>query len=267
MTTDVQARLDYQGGLDSYHRDDEWHRTVQKHYESNLRRMARLSRDANVPVMFLMPPSNIADSPPFKTEPNPAVAADVRKLVRDAQAKYRQNLTEAIKSLEAACELDPRHAANWFELGRAYEAAGDIDAARQAFIKARDEDICPLRMTTPLQAAWKRVVRDEDVTALDLDSYLAGKSRNRLLGNELLVDHIHPSFKGNQLIADEVVRALVKASLLKPRTGWEAMARQKHTQHLQSLDKLYFLRGQRTLETLQEWARGRERNLPPRPDK
>jgi len=267
MATDVQARLDYQGGLASYHRDDQWHQTVQQHYESNLRRMAQLVGGANVPVMFLMPPSNIADSPPFKSEPNPAVADDVRKLVRDAQARYRDNLNDAIALLEAASELDPGDAANWFELGRAHEAAGNIDAARLAFTKARDEDICPLRMTTPLQDAWKRVVHDEDVTGLDLDSYLTSKSRNSLLGNELLVDHIHPSFKGNQLIANEIVRAMARAEFLTPRAGWEASAQQKHAQHLKSLGNLYFLRGQRTLETLNEWARGRERNLPPLPGK
>ncbi len=265
MTTDVQARLDYQGGLASYHRNDPWRKQVQQHYESNLRRMAQRSRDANVPLMLLMPPSNVADSPPFKTEPNEAVAAEVRQLVQDAQTRYRDNLDDAIKLLEAACELDQRHAANWYELGRAYEAASNFDAARRAFIKARDEDICPLRMTSRLHAAWRRVVNDTGVIGLDLDTYLANKSRNGLLGNELLVDHIHPSFKGNQLIANEIVRAMGKAGFLRPPSGWESVAQQKHAQHLRSLDNLYFLRGQRTLETLNEWARGRERNLPPLP--
>lgn len=267
MTTDVQARLDYQGGLASYHRDDAWHENVVSHFKSNLRRMATVSANADVPVMFLMPPSNLADSPPFKTEPNEVMAEQVTSLVQDAQARYKDDLPAAIGLLEQACELDPRHAANLFELGRAYESAGAFAKASETFVRARDQDICPLRMTSSLQAVWADFVREQNVLSLNLDSYLTSQSRNRLTGNELLVDHIHPSFKGNQMIANEIVRAMVTAGFLSPSDGWESTAAAEHAKHFQSLDNLYFLRGQRTLETLNEWARGRERNLPPRPRK
>lgn len=265
MTTDVQARLDYQGGLASYHRDDEWHDRVTQHYESNLRRMVFLSRQAGVPAMFLMPPSNLADSPPFKTEPDQTVASEVGKLVAQAQSNYRDDLPRAIKLLEQACMLDPRHAANQFELGRAYESAGTLEAALRAFVRARDEDVCPLRMTSSLQTAWNRVMEDESTLRIDLDGFLTIQSRNDVLGSELLVDHIHPSFKANQLIANEILRTMAEARFLTPAANWESTANAAHAKHFKSLDNLYFLRGRRTLETLNEWARGRERNLPPLP--
>ena len=264
MSTDVQARLDFQGGADSYHRDDGWHAGIIRHYETNLRRMRALSRNANVPLFFLLPPSNLADSPPFKSEPN-SNAAEVSQFVQSARESYKTDLNKAVENLERARKLDPRHAAVLFELARAYESAGRLEEAHATFIQARDEDVCPLRMVSELEQAMHQVATDEGVPLLDLHATLEAQARSGILGSGLLVDHIHPSFKGNQVIANAIVELMTDEGLLAPESGWKQRSAEAHASHFKSLDNLYFLRGQRTLETLNDWARGREFNLPPRP--
>ena len=57
--------LDFENGLAAYHRDDAWHADIATHFEYELRRMAALAGEADVPLLFVLPPSNLADSPPF----------------------------------------------------------------------------------------------------------------------------------------------------------------------------------------------------------
>ena len=265
LAADVQARLDFQNGLDLYERDDTWQRSVVRHFETNLRRMVEISQDGGVPLMVMLPPSNLADSPPFKSVSDSATKSRVQALVRQARGAYATDRDEAIRRLTAAVRLDPRCAAILFELGRVCEAAGRIEEARRWFIRARDEDVCPLRMISPLEDSMRRVVAEYDVPFVDAHVLLESVSRSPILGYGLLVDHIHPSFRGHQLIAHELLRQLERLGVVNPAADWETKAEALHRDHFASLDRLYFLRGQRTLENLKAWARGRGHNLPPRP--
>lgn len=265
LSADVDARLDYDDGLQFYKRDDNWWTLVASHFENNLRRMVESCEQAQVPVLIMLPPSNLADSPPFKTHPNAAVADEVSAAMAAARELYREDLSGAIDRLEAAIRLDERNAANRFELGRALESAGRTEAARRAFVRARDEDVCPLRMTTSLENRMRKVVEEKQTPFINLHRFLESKSKKPILGNGLLVDHIHPSFKGHQLIADELVKRLQAAGFVSPAPDWKRRAAEMHRNHFRSLDSIYFLRGQRTLDNLKRWARGRGHNLPEKP--
>lgn len=264
LSQDVEARLDFNDGLQYYTRDDAWHEQVVQHFGSNLRLMVTACDTANVPLMFMLPPSNLADSPPFKTHSNESTADEVRTEIAAARKLYATNLTGAIGHLEAAVSLDPRNAANQFELGRAYESAGQTEKARSAFIKARDEDICPLRMTTNLARQMQRIVTEANIPFIDLQKFFDAQSSKSISGDGILVDHIHPSFRGHQLIADAIVRSLQEQAVLDPAEGWQGRSDKTHRVHFKNLESLYFLRGQRTLENLKQWARGRGHNLPDR---
>ena len=66
LEAEVQALLDYRGGLESYHRDEKWRRDVIRHFAYNLRRMVHLANVAGVPLLLANPACNLRDCPPFK---------------------------------------------------------------------------------------------------------------------------------------------------------------------------------------------------------
>ena len=68
LPKEVDAFLDYRGGLADYHRDDDWRRGAVAHYRLNLSRMIGLAEIAGVPVLLVNPVSNLRDCPPFKLE-------------------------------------------------------------------------------------------------------------------------------------------------------------------------------------------------------
>lgn len=261
LAADADPMLDYQNGADAYRRDDAWRDDIIAHYEYNVRRMIALARERDVPVILVLPPSNLGDCPPFKSEPRgdltEAQRTEFAELLRRAGECYRRDVGESIRLLRTALAIDNRHAHAWYELGQCLRTAGEYDAAREAFVKARDEDVCPLRMLTSLEEAMRRVAEDEVVPFLDAHELLEGQTEDGILDHWLIVDHIHPSFTGHQMIATELVEKLQELELAAPVADWRARCEPVFARHLASLDSLYFHNGQETLRAVMGWADGR----------
>ena len=261
LNQDVDALLDYEGGLQAYHRDDQWRRSVQSHYTANVTRMLAISRAAGVPVVLIRPPSNLSDCPPFKSENRSDLSAAEqrrwRSLVDDAKRHYRSDLLRSIERLQSAIEIDGRCAATYFELGKCYETTRRPEQAREMFRRARDEDICPLRILSSMEAALLKVARQTNTPLIDAHQILESRCRDEILGNQWLVDHIHPTFKGHQVIANELMKELQRQGQVKPQEDFERIRQRAYEKHVASLGDAYYLHGQRTLESLRGWAAGR----------
>lgn len=261
LAADAEPMLDFNNGIAAYHWDPQWQAGIVAHYRFNMQRMIDACRRANVPVVVMKPSSNLADNPPFKSEHDATLAAETLSRhdaeVAAAREQYATNLPQAIVHLEQATQLDPQYALTWYELGRALEAAQEYERARAAFIAARDRDVCPLRMTSSLEAALQEVVARTHVPFLDMHELLEDQVPTGILGDYWLVDHIHPSFEGHQLVATSLLELLAKRKFVSPKEGWLTRAQASFKAHFDSLDRTYFHRGNRKLEALRGWASGR----------
>lgn len=261
LKAEVDAMLDYQNGLSLYHRDEVWQQDVATHFESNLQRMVELASAANVPTMLIQPCSNLKDSAPFKSEHRDGISQDdlveFDQRVTGARSAIQANLTEAIELFEQAIEIDDQYALTQFELGQCYEAAYRTVDANRAFVAAREHDVCPLRMIEPLNQAMRRVAGNADVMFFSADDLLAAATPDGIVGDALLVDHIHPSFRGHQIIAEEIIVQLAPRLEIALPSGWRRQAQFMWKLYLSRLDSLYFLRGRRSLEALTRWTQGK----------
>lgn len=264
---EVDAILDHQGGLQVYQRQRLDTERIEMRFEANLREMHRISLDANVPLVVMMPPSNLRDCPPFKSEfssdSGPEVQEQIRSLLTAGSQELARDASKAAVQLRRATQLDPQFAFSWYQLGHANLTAGDIDAAIEAFGRARDEDVCPLRMTSRLQKAMKSVAAQESIAFVDTEALLRARCRDGILGDAVLVDHVHPSFRSHQEMAIQLVQTFEQMGQVTVRkANWSSAARIQFADHVQSLDDLYFLSGRRTLETLRAWTQGRAKGPP-----
>lgn len=266
LPAEVDAILDYKNGIKEYHRDPQWRTGVIEHYEQNLRRMLALANEAGVPVILIRPPSNLRGCPPFKSEHRAGLSDEeqqqCRKLVDRARAHYRDDMPEAIRLLRKATRIDDQYAATFYELGKCYEAVGQYEAARKALLRARDLDICPLRIISSMEKRLAEVADDWNVPLVDAHELLEQQCANGILGGPILVDHVHPSFRGHQLIADALIATMIRRGRVEPVSNWQERASRAYTRHFESLDDFYFLRGKRTLESVNGWARGRAEGPP-----
>jgi len=269
LKSEVDALLDYKNGLRPYQWDGEWRKGVVEHFEFNLRRMIALASAVDVPVVLVLPPSNLRDTPPFKSESTSGLSAEERarrrSFVRRAHSQEGQHLQHRIALLEQAVDIDGRHAGLRYELGRCYDAlwqrTGDAEwltKARAAYVRARDLDVCPLRMITSLEEALRRVAREWETPLLDAHALLEADCPGGILDNTLLVDHIHPSPNvGHPRIAHALAQRLRKHGWFQPSADWKSKRKAAFAEHRRGLSDIYYERGKKTLEALRMWTQGR----------
>ncbi len=261
LPAEVDAWLDYRGGLDAYHWDEQWRADVAQHYEFNVRRMIRIAEAAGVPVVLIKPTSNLSDCPPFKSEHRHDLSAEEldkwQMLIYSARETYATDLPKSIATLKQALKLDNQYAATHFELGQCYQSLNDYDMARKEFLLARDFDVCPLRILSTMEEALVRVAHETKTPIIDAQSLLTNLSPQRIAGEFLLVDHIHPSIRGHQIIANAIADEFIRLDYFHPEGDWQEKRDLAFEQHRLSLDNMYYLHGRRMLDVLDSWTSGR----------
>ncbi|HEU5116270.1 MAG TPA: SGNH/GDSL hydrolase family protein, partial [Isosphaeraceae bacterium] len=167
----------------------------------------------------------------------------------------------AIERLMAAARIDSEHAGLQYSLGKCLQQVGRLDEAREALLRAKDEDICPLRMTGGLRRRSMDVAERAGVPMIDLVPIFTERSKGGILGPDWLVDHVHPSIAGHKLIARVLLDRLIEMGVVTCSPGWESRRDARYQKQMASLSDLYYLKGQDRLERLQYWAAGRARRL------
>lgn len=263
LSTEVDALLDYRNGLADYHRDDVSQRATVRQYAENLRRMIDLAETAGVPIVLMDPVSNLKDTPPFKADPRDNLgereAREFEQLLQ--QARSTSDVDQKLESLEKAVAIDGRHADARFLLGHAYLARRQLADAREQFNRAKDEDICPLRMIEPLHSALRTVADSTATPLIDVRRDFESRAPDGIPGDSMFLDHIHPSINNHQAIAQLLVDHFVAAGFCRPQADWEQIRDELYREHLGTLDTPYYAKGKQRLEGLIRWTQGRANKL------
>ncbi len=270
LPTEVEALLDYQGGLAQYHRDDDWHRGVVEHYELNLRRMIRLARSRGVPVILANPISDIRDTVPFKAENSDGLSAEELERFSKAWEEAKQmswdDLDAKLVAVKEVVALDPRYSEAQYLLAKVLDSLGRFAEARTAYYRAKDEDICPLRMTEPMHVAVHRVAAQTGTPLVDVRKLFESKAKDGIPGDDELIDHVHPHIDGHQWIAELLFDNLRSAGIVEPTEGWQQRRDQLYKDNYVLLPETYFPFALSRLEGLNNWARGRVAKIRPQSD-
>jgi lysophospholipase L1-like esterase len=261
MPTEVEARLDFRGGLAKYTRDDLWKQNVVRHFEYNLRRMVKTAKSNGVPMIICKPVANLRDSAPFKSQNGELATADLQTFQKSWQSipidDLSLNSIQIRERLESLVKLDPHHAESHYLLGQAYLETGDFKKAKQHLILAKEEDICPLRILEPMYDVIENVSREFDVSLIDSKAFFEMRAKDGIPGRESLIDHVHPTIHGHQLIAGLLMDELVARNWVKISNDFADARNAQFETHLESLPYLYFELGKDRLAGLKRWSEGR----------
>lgn len=261
LTERVQTKLDSPEALGAYHRDDPWRRGVVEEFGRNLEAMVRMAKGAGVSVVLVDPVANLKDCPPFKSEPSNGLSEDQVKKVADLRRRAAgidwSDPYGKIMLLERAAAIDGRDAGLLFLLGKCYERLGRFGEARKWFVRAKEEDVCPLRILEPMHTVTRDIADRHHVPLIDVVSLLEQRSPSGIPGKECLLDHVHPSIESHQAIADALFATMEQMQLTHRSEGWSAARTDLWQRHLSSLNPAYYAHGLARLERLTQWSRGR----------
>ena len=114
------------------------------------------------------------------------------------------------------------------------------------------------------RATLTRIAEEHGVPIVDVRPLFAEESGMGIPGDEVFLDHVHPTISGHQAMADALLQEMAGMKLLQiRRQGWRTGRSERYRTHLASLDHAYFARGKERLEGLQRWTQGRSPKVRP----
>jgi tetratricopeptide (TPR) repeat protein len=156
-------------------------------YRENLEDIIRKARNKGVPVLLCEVVSNLCDQAPF-----PSIA----NTLRPADIAFRE--------------------------ARKLEAEGLYSQAREAYYRAKDLD--PIRFRAPegFNEILHQLGERYDVPVVALKTAFENASPHGLIGDNLMVDYIHPGFEGYSLMAEAFYRTMQEEQMIGPQWPGDA---------------------------------------------
>lgn len=169
-------------------------------YEFNLSRVLEKYQEAGIPVFISTLVSNIKDFEPF-------VSAD---------------------GSGSALEL--------FRSGRQSIESGEFEAAKATLTKARDYDLLKFRAPSGIESLIPSLAQAHGAILVDSRSKFEENSSSTIIGNDLLLEHVHANLSGARLFADAFFESL--SSHLNNK-GWQLINTDDFEYVISEVDSLY----------------------------
>jgi tetratricopeptide (TPR) repeat protein len=232
LPSEVNAILDGAVGPDDYRRDDEQRNQIVAHYRFNLVRMIEIARSVGAKIVFVNPAVNERSMSPFKSEHSATLKPDdiARWDQLIAQATSHQSsgeLAQALNSLDQAIEIDPLYADTHFQRGEILVELDRDPEAKQAFQRAIDEDVCPLRMLSEMHPVIFEVAAQNDVPVVDFQKLLEQKTESGITDEEWFLDHVHTTVDGYRELALSLLDELQSEGIVRPESQWNEETRRQ----------------------------------------
>jgi tetratricopeptide (TPR) repeat protein len=196
-------------------------------FRENLRDLADLCRHARIPLILGTQVSNLRNRAPFVSGPPPGVTPGDRlafqtrfnegeRLLLDGEAD------SALGAFQGALQSDSLRAETVYRIGCALDSAGRPREAERAYVRARDLDQLRFRTSSDFNRAILESADGASVAAVDIEQVFRAHSPDSLIGNELIMEHLHPRLRGYFLMGRAYTGALKQMGLLGSSTEWES---------------------------------------------
>ena len=259
LESEVDTILANSVGPGAYRRDDEARRQTLEHFQFNLQRMIDLADSAGADVVLVTPASNLKDSPPFKSDPRPGLPADDQRRVvglfeQALAAVSSKRWEEAVRSFDEVVALDDRYAAAHYHRARALYELGRYPEAKQAYERALEEDVCPLRALPEIRRTITETASENGVKVVDFHKLVEERAAHGIPGSEEFLDHVHPTITGHRSLAVELLAALDEMEIASIGPDWNEQALSRVSEQVESrLDQKAHGAALRNLARLSSW--------------
>lgn len=211
-------------------------------FRANMGDVLDIFAEHHVPVFISNLVSNESDLKPFVSFPVdsarfPGFPGNYRMALDFLQ---KADNTQAYRYFKKAAENYPDHALCNFYLGRLESARGNAEVAHKYFSKARDLD--GLRFRAPEEfneIIYQLAGTRPNAHVVDAKHVFETASPNGIIGNDLILEHVHPDLKGYALLSDAFYETLKKAKFISPAPDAEmSLAQLKKAMPVPAIDSL-----------------------------
>jgi tetratricopeptide (TPR) repeat protein len=241
LSGEVDEILNHTIGPQSYQRDDALKQQILTHYRLNLTRMVRIAQSVEAGILFVQPAINLKDMSPFKSThrdglDEAALQAWQARYDRAGELAAAGDDAAALAMYREALALDDRYAELHYRMGQTLFRLQRYTEAEQAFQRAVEEDIAPLRILGAMQQSVAAVAAGEGVPLVDFPEILRRAYRAQypytIFGKEYFVDHVHTRMEGYRLLGLALFEQLQQDGIVTPDPAWNTARREAVEQQL-----------------------------------
>lgn len=186
-------------------------------FRRNMDQTLHLLAKRNIPVFVSNLVSNEKDLKPFVSFPvEPGKSLTFNKTYTlGLTALTKGNLPIAYSYFSAANRLDSTHALCTYYLGRTAYQQGNLGQAKRYFSRAKDLDGLRFRAPEALNGIIRQLCQSyKNTHFVDTKALFEAHSAHTIIGDELILEHVHPDLKGYALLSDAFYDALKQAKLI-----------------------------------------------------
>jgi tetratricopeptide (TPR) repeat protein len=193
-----------------------------QNFEANLRDTVSVARSSGARVIVSTVATNLKDCGPFSSLHRENLAADDLRswtalVQQGANLENARSYADAMAAYQAATKIDDQYAELQFRMARSLWMLGDYAGAREHYLRARDLDTLRFRADSKINDINRTVASSSGAELVDADDIFSKASPNRIIGSELVYEHVHMTPQGNYLLARAMFRQI--ASKLVPESG------------------------------------------------
>jgi tetratricopeptide (TPR) repeat protein len=205
--------------------DSPEYRQALTNFKANLHELVETFNLHNIPLILSPQVSNLRDEPPFVSQSAPglSVAAKSRFTSEfDQGSEYWRSdkIDSALREFRLATNIDSARADAHYWFARSLDALAQSSEAKREYIMARDQDQLRFRASSDFNMAIEDAAKGTNVFFAPLEEMMAGHSRGGIVGNNLILEHLHPRLEGNFLIAKEYAKLMREHGLLSTPEEW-----------------------------------------------
>jgi len=193
-------------------------------FKSNMDQIFQIFDDRRVPVFVSSLVCNEKDMKPFiSIEPDSVRYPAFRKTFDSGMMAFTNGDMNSAKTILAeANQVYADYALCHYTLGRIAYQQKQYDSAKIYFDKARDLDGLRFRAPGELNKVIKETaLKYPNVHVVDATGTFEANSANHIIGNELILEHIHPNLDGYALLSDVFYNAMKKNHFIIPDSAQE----------------------------------------------
>jgi tetratricopeptide (TPR) repeat protein len=189
-----------------------------RQFKANLEAILAQYQKAGIPVFIGTLVSNERDQKPFisKLDRRTNALQWEQHYQTGLEALKRGDTAAASTALADAIHLDNISADAYYAQGRLFEALNDYPAARQAYLFAKDRDQLRFRAPEVFNQIIRDVAQQYGMAIVEVRKAFLDKAKNGIIGQELMLEHLHPNLEGYFLIADAFYNAIREKGLIGP---------------------------------------------------
>jgi tetratricopeptide (TPR) repeat protein len=187
-------------------------------YQQNMRSLLLTLNNYHIPVFLSNLVSNEAGLQPFVSieATGPRDTAFKTLFINGVDALKDHRGQDAFEYFSRADSIYSGHALCNYYLGLLNYQRGDYAQAKVRFSKAKDLDGLRFRAPTRLNEIIAGLCTEfENTHLVDTKAVFEAHSDHRIIGNELILEHVHPNLDGYALMSDAFYNAIKKEFLLK----------------------------------------------------